>query len=351
MHNDIRIAIVGGGVIGRRHVAWLRQQPGCSVAGLADPSDEARAFCAANDLPWLADYRRLLDTNPDGAIIATPNALHLPMGLECLARGIPTLMEKPVADSVASAVEFTRAVEGSAVPVLIGHYRRYSAVLNAARDIITSGTLGRIVSIDLRLMFLKPDDYFLPAWRSQPGGGPVMINFVHHVDALRFICGEVTSVMACTSNAIRGAAVEDTAAIIITLANGALVTASLSDCVVSPYSWDLNAGEEASFDVNGKDTYLIGGTEASLSLPTLQMWSYGAERGWMQPISTRDCSISKAEPYIRQCQHFVRIVRGEELPLVTAADATRSQMVADAVVESSRLGRRVDMSQRFAILD
>lgn len=166
MHSQTRIAILGAGVIGRRHVAWLRDQPRCIVDGIADPADAARAYCASEDVPWFADYRDLLDTKPDGVIVATPSDLHLPMGLECLGRGLPMLMEKPVADTVAAATEFANAVAASAVPVLVGHYRCHSPIVIAARDIIAAGELGRLVSVSLRLMFLKPDDYFLPAWRS-----------------------------------------------------------------------------------------------------------------------------------------------------------------------------------------
>ena len=351
MTSAVRIAVVGGGVIGRRHVAWLRDQPDCVVTGIADPSEDARVFCADQNLPWFADYRVLLDTKTDGAIICTPNSMHLPMGLECLARGLPMLMEKPVADTAAAAIAFTRAAQASTTPVLIGHYRRHSTTAIAARDMIAAGELGRLVSIDLRLMFLKPHDYFRAEWRSRPGGGPVMINFVHDVDMLRFMCGEIASVQACTSSAVRGSAVEDTAAVILQLDNGVLVTANLSDTIVSPYSWDLNAGEEPSFDVNGKDVYLIGGTDASLALPSLRMWRYADGRGWMNPILEQQRSAGGANPYVRQCAHFLRVVRGIEPPLVTAAQSTRSQMVAEAVGEAARTGTRIDMSERFAAFD
>lgn len=351
MKNAIRIAIIGGGVIGRRHVAWLRQQADCTVAGLADPSNEARAYADSHGLAWFADYRTLLDSKPDGVIVCTPNSLHLPMGLACLARGIPTLMEKPVADTAAAATELTRAVQSSSTPVLIGHYRRHSTTVIAARDIIASGELGRLVSIDIRLMFLKPDDYFLPAWRTQPGAGPVMINLVHDIDALRFMCGEIASVQACSSRAVRGSAVEDTAAIILQLENGAIVTVNLSDTIPSPYSWDLNAGEEPSFAINGKDVYLVGGTEASLALPSFRMWRYGAEGGWMQPLLEQQREVPREDPYVRQCVHFLRMVRGLEAPMVTVAESTRSQMVSEAVHEAASTGVRIDMTARFAAFE
>jgi predicted dehydrogenase len=235
-------------------------------------------------------------------------------------------------------------VAESDVPVLVGHYRRHSPIIIAARDIITAGELGRLISVSLRLMFLKPDDYFLPNWRSQPGAGPVLTNLIHDIDALRFMCGEVASVQAVTSNAARGFAVEDTAAVILTLANGAIVTANLSDSIPSPYSWDLNAAEEPSFPVNGKDVYLIGGSAASLALPSFCLWSYGSERGWMKPLQAEKRVVAQENPYVRQCTHFLRVVRKKEPPSVTVAESTRSQMVVGAIAEAARTGRRVDMT-------
>ena len=72
--------------------------------------------------------------------------------------------------------------------------------------------------------WLKPDSYYEQAWRRQPGAGPVLINLIHDIDLLRFLIGEVDSVQAITSNAVRGFEVEDTAAVIMRFACGALAT-------------------------------------------------------------------------------------------------------------------------------
>lgn len=160
------------------------------------------------------------------------------------------------------------------------------------------------------------------------------------------MCGEVASVQAVTSNALRGLAVEDTAAVILTLANGAIVTVNLSDSIPSPYSWDLNAAEEPSFPVNGKDAYLIGGTAASLALPSLCSWSDGSERGWMKPLDKQKRVVTQENPYVRQCTHFLCVVRGEEAPLVTRrVDAQPNGLCSD-----QRSGpHRVTGCRRFSL--
>jgi predicted dehydrogenase len=78
----------------------------------------------------------------------------------------------------------------------------------------------------------KPDDYFNVAWRRERGGGPILINLVHDIDSLRFICGEIVEVQASTSNKVRGFGVEDTAALLLKFANGAIGTVTVSDATL-----------------------------------------------------------------------------------------------------------------------
>ena len=81
-----------------------------------------------------ADYRQMLErVKPDGVIIATPNALHVPAGLACVQRGIPILVEKPIADTVAASNELVTAAERARVPLLVGHHRRHNPLLEKAR--------------------------------------------------------------------------------------------------------------------------------------------------------------------------------------------------------------------------
>ena len=85
--------------------------------------------------------------------------------------------------------------------------------------------------------FLKPDHYYEDApWRKQPGGGPILLNMIHEVHNLRILCGDIVAVQAFASNAVRGFPVEDTVAINLRFANGALGTFLLSDTAACPKS-------------------------------------------------------------------------------------------------------------------
>ena len=144
------------------------------------------------------------EVTPEGVIIATPNDLHVPLSLTCVERGIPVLVEKPVADTVEAARSLAKASESAGVPVLVGHHRRHSPIIRKARKIVQSGALGELVALSALFLVHKPDGYFQAAWRRRAGGGPVLINLIHDMDSLRFLAGEITSVQAVTSNRQRG---------------------------------------------------------------------------------------------------------------------------------------------------
>jgi len=258
-------------------------------------------------------------------LIATPNAMHLENGLACVQRGIPMLMEKPIADTLKSAMKLVEAADRSNVPILVGHHRRYNPVIDAARDFVASGGLGRLTAVHGSWFRRKPDNYFNARWRREKGGGPLLINFVHDLDCLRVLCGEIHTVQAITANAARGFEVEDTAAILLQFRNGALGTFILSDAVEAPWGWEQCAGENAS----------LGGTSGSLTLPSLELWWNKSGGGRADPMLRRRLQFVPQDPHIRQWKHFAAVIKGKERPRVTAIDATRTLAAALAVFRSA----------------
>ena len=83
---DTRIALIGAGTIGRTHLRVAAQTEGVSIIGIADPSPAAKTLAGEFGIPWHADHHALLAAaQPEGAIVATPNALHVPLALDCIA--------------------------------------------------------------------------------------------------------------------------------------------------------------------------------------------------------------------------------------------------------------------------
>lgn len=336
------VALVGAGAIGRLHAERCRTHPDVRLAAIADPAPAARAAADRAGVPWFEDAQPMLDAvRPGAVIVATPNATHLPIARACIARGLPLLLEKPIAATVDDARALCEAAEAASVPLLVAHHRRHNPIQRRARELVAAGALGRPVAANVMAVWLKPDSYFEHAWRREPGGGPVLINLIHDIDQLRFVFGEVIEVQAMASHGVRGFVVEDTAAVMLRFANGALATLVASDAAPSPWDWDLNAGEAPHYPQQGVQTLFLCGTEASLSLPGLQLWRYDGRPGWHEELSVHRCAPHAADPYHEQLRHFRAVAEGREAPLCGGRDALRTLAVALAVLESARTGRPV----------
>ncbi|MBU0607322.1 MAG: Gfo/Idh/MocA family oxidoreductase, partial [Armatimonadetes bacterium] len=263
----VRLAVLGAGLIGAKHAAMVCSHDSCVLAGVADP-DPGRE-CVASELgaPFYGSSEELLDrTHPEGVIIATPNATHAAVAVACAERGVHMLVEKPVADTLAGAQRIVAAAREHRVSVLVGHHRRHNPLVQRARELVRGGALGQLVGFSALWTLLKPDDYFGVAWRREPpGGGPLLINLIHDLDSLRFICGEVTSVYARMSAAIRGLAVEDSLSLSLALENGALGTVLASDATPAPWSHELTSAENPAYPHVPEDCYHFVGTAASLA--------------------------------------------------------------------------------------
>jgi predicted dehydrogenase len=329
------MAVAGAGLIGRRHLEEIQQSRSAEIASVVDPFPAAAEVAEEFGVPLYASLAELFESDrPDGVILATPNHLHVDGGLECVAAGVPVLVEKPLGDTVDVATKLVEAAEAAGVPLLTGHHRRHSSIMARAREVIDSGALGPIVAVVGTALFHKPDDYFEVGggWRRQPGGGPILLNLIHEVDNLMHLVGDIVSVQAVASNATRGYPVEDTAAIALRFAGGALGTFMLSDAAASARSWEQTSQENKAYATyEDEDAYHIAGTRGSLSIPTMRVRTFPGRRSWYEPMDTATESLDRSDPLANQVEHFV-----------SGRDGLNALRVTEAVTEAARTGRVVD---------
>jgi predicted dehydrogenase len=339
MSDVVRLAVVGAGLIGQRHARLIRQLPGVCLCAVVDPAAAGQAVALSLDADWFADMQQMLDeVRPDGVVIATPNQMHVEHGLAAVAAGVPALVEKPIADSVAAAEQLVQAAEAAGVPLLVGHHRRHNPLIQRAKAVIESGRLGRMVTVHGFFWLYKPEDYFDTAWRRQTGAGPILINLIHDLDLLRYLCGEIVSVQAMASNAVRGFAVEDTAAAILRFGNGAIGTISASDTVVGPWSWEQTSGENPAYPRTDQPCYMIGGTHGSLSLPHGEVWRNADARSWWEPLQVSRTHSPDSDPLLLQIDHFRAVIRDGAEPLVSGREGLRTLQVVEALTQSATEG-------------
>ena len=125
--NPPRIAVAGAGLIGKRHVEEVAGGAYSTLASIVDPGPAAPELAEKFAVPLYRSLAELFAADkPDGVILATPNQMHVDGGLECVAAGVPVLVEKPIGDTVEGATRLVEAGEAAGVPVLTGHHRNYS---------------------------------------------------------------------------------------------------------------------------------------------------------------------------------------------------------------------------------
>ncbi len=346
--NPTRIAVAGAGYIGLAHIEVIRNNPLCTLAAIVDPShasQDVAAAVGARHFNTLDDM--LAQDRPDGVVLATPNALHVPQALQCLAHGVPTLLEKPIAPTLAEALKLVEAVETQQGKILIGHHRAHSPIMAKAREVIASGQLGKLVAVMGSATFYKPDSYFEDGpWRREPGGGPLLLNMIHEVHNLRILCGEIVAVQAFASHATRGFAVEDTVAISLQFASGALGTFMLSDTAACARSWEQTSQENKAYpSYDDEDCYVVTGTRGSLSVPTMRLKTYPSpeDSSWWKPFESSTVAMVRDDPLKHQIAHFVQVIQGQAEPLVSARDGMLNLRVTEAIVQAAREGRTVQI--------
>ena len=334
----VKLAVVGAGLIGSKHARLVSSQQDCSLVGICDVDSGCRSLAERYGVPFYQDLAALLEErHPEGAIIATPNGTHSAIAEVCARKAVDILIEKPIANTLGEAQRIVQLADETGCQVLVGHHRRHNPLIREARSIVQGGDLGRLIAVSMMWALLKPTDYYQVDWRCRrPDGGPTLINLIHELDILRFICGEIRQVYAQSGSMARELEVEDSLSITLSFASGALGSVLASDSTPAPWSYELASGENPYYFHTSQNCYHFLGSRASLAFPRMELWRYAdrTRAGWQHPLQKSLRKVARADPLRLQLKHFCQVVRQRQSPLVDSRDGTRSLAVALAVLES-----------------
>jgi predicted dehydrogenase len=339
----VRIGLIGLGLMGAPHARVLKKIPECDFIAVSDIDEKQKAVADEVECRFYRRYEEMIDkADLQGIVIATPNHLHAPVGIACAQKGLHLFVEKPITQSVADADRLIEATKKNKVKILVGHQRRFSTLVEKAREIVTGGELGKLVGVTITWALMKPASYFEGplSWRKEKGAGPILINLIHEIDTLRYICGEIDEVYALTSHIIRNYPVEDTAGVILRFKNGAVGTIFLSDCTPSMTSWEGTTGGNPYLYYDFGNCCNFFGTEGSLLFPQMKRLYYTdpSRAGWNYPITEKGYKMVREDPYIKEFRHFCRVVLGEEAPRTTGEDGRKTLEVTLAIQKSGETG-------------
>ena len=134
----LRMGVVGVGHLGRNHARILAGFPDVDLVGVVD-TDPARAESVAIETDTRADTdAEALLSAVDAVTLAVPTAVHRQVAMPFLRRGVPVLVEKPIAASVAEADQMIAAAANSGTTLAVGHSERYNPAIATAMPLIAS---------------------------------------------------------------------------------------------------------------------------------------------------------------------------------------------------------------------
>lgn len=277
---------------------------------------------------------------PDAVIISSPNHTHLKYLKVCASYQLPVLLEKPALLNTSEFREFEKEFgsDFGKNKVLVGHHRVHSSQLTTAVDILETGVIGTPTAFLGRAAFYKPEEYFqIAKWRTEkPGGGPILINFIHEIQSMRILMGEIINVTGMTSSFPRKFEVENTAAISLQFASGALGTFLLCDTSVSPFSWELTSGENPDYPNNPDEScYEVYGTKGTLTIPNLNLFTQNVnDRSWWNKINITKLDTQKNDPLCDQFSHFENVIKQEVNPKVSLEDGIINVSILEKIMSA-----------------
>lgn len=318
---ELRVLVLGTGLIGRQRAAALAETPGVSLAATVDPG--------LADAPTSAPHYASLDDVPleswDAAIVAVPHDVAVGLAADVLDRRRPALVEKPLGTTAQEARMLVERASGLELPSFVGYNYRFLPAISRLMRLATSGSLGVIRGVELAIGH-GGHPGSAEGWKLDPrraGGGVILDPGVHLLDLLTQILpnAQCTAVDA-TQGFWKTRIEEDVAAIFH--AGDALATIR-----VSHIRW-VNTFR---VEVFGEEGYAIaegrGGNYGEMTLRVGTRWAWSAAPGKSQRDTEALDSFGYVDRSLRdELQSVVRAWRGEQTDETDAHPATFAEAAA-----------------------
>ncbi len=235
MPDKIRFSIVGFGNIGRRHAGQILQNADTELVAVCD-IDAAAKNHVPNGVPFFTDLGDMLKiTDADILCVCTPNYLHEPHTIAGLNAGMHTVVEKPMAISIAECDRMIAAAEKTGRTIFAVKQNRYNPPVQEVKKLMANHELGEIYMIQVNCFWNRGNAYYAGSdWRGKKDkdGGCLFTQFSHFVDILYYLNGPITEAQGRIHNYAHqhNTEVEDTGSFVMKAANNAIINFNFTTC-------------------------------------------------------------------------------------------------------------------------
>ena len=327
--------IIGAGKIAERQlVTAIAQAPDQAlVAVMKRDRAEAARFAVQHNVSRFYDSvdALLADEEVKVVYVATPPHLHMAHTLQAAAAGKHILCEKPLALTSAQAQQMIDGCHAHGVQLMVCYYQRYNTRHQQIKALLTAGTIGQVTAV--RINF---SDYFPPTpgyWHHTPaisGGGPLMDLGIHAIDLLRYLCGEVVEVTALVDTLAAASPVEDTATLLLKLANGA-------QAVITSH-WST-----ASFEPQQSNGLEINGTLGTIQAAPLSAKDSAGTLRLLTAAGVQDFGVAAGgvRPHVALLTAFGQALAEQTPAPIPGEEGLAGLRVIEAAYQSAQTGARV----------
>ena len=233
--NNIRFSIVGFGNIGRRHAEHILQNPATTLVAVCDSHPAVQSSVPEGVAFYTTLQEMLESTEADVLCVCTPNYLHEPHTIAGLNAGLHTVVEKPMAISVAQCDRMIAAAEKTGKTIFAVKQNRYNPPVQEVKKLIDTNGLGDIYMIQVNCFWNRSEAYYAGSdWRGKKDkdGGCLFTQFSHFVDILYYLNGPITDAEGWIHNFAHqhNTEVEDTGSFVLKAANNAIINFNFTTC-------------------------------------------------------------------------------------------------------------------------
>ncbi|MCC6740659.1 MAG: Gfo/Idh/MocA family oxidoreductase [Planctomycetia bacterium] len=323
----MRLGVVGVGSLGKEHARVCASLPGATLAAVCDASrPRAEEIAAKHGAPAFSDWRELKG-KVDAVVVATPTLYHREVAAFFLEAGIPCMVEKPLAGTVAECEQIVALAAKKKVLLQVGHIERFNPSWQVARPLmgrprfVNAERVGpypfRSTDIDVVLDLMIHDIDLVLSLAQSP---------LAHVNAAG------TRVLSPTNDLVNAR---------LTFEDGFVANVTASRVSPDPGRRFRAFGADGyvEIDLRGrkvtrvtKSAKLLAGFDVSkvdpTKVPNLKELLYG------ELLSTETPAVPAGEPLALEDGAFVEAVKSGKPPLVSGEDGLRAVQVAHRILRA-----------------
>ena len=328
---QIRMGLVGLGSMGRNHLRVISGHDATLMAAVADtdPATLEAATAQTGATGYDDPVAMIHDAAIDAVVIAAPTTAHVPLALAAIERGIPVLVEKPLAATHAEALRIVDAGRAAGVAVQVGHVERYNPAVLRLGQLLREGWLTTIYAIVSR----------------RAGPFPVRIRDVgvtvdlgtHDADMLSWIARERPTRVYAELAQRKHATHEDLLFGLLHFPSGASGMLDVNWLTPAKRRQLTVIGEEGMFELDYL-TQRLTFTKSDLAAGELIAGYATTFTGDVLEIE-----VETHEPLKAQLDAFVHAVRTGERPYVDGEDGAWAVRIATSLLEAASSARPVSL--------